>query len=65
MAYDISVLEFIGLSITSVLYLDRELNKELKRIYWGINYKCLVSRQRVKQRVKENLLGYQLKVFGI
>ena len=30
MAYDISVLEFIGLSITSVWYLDRELNKELK-----------------------------------
>ena len=30
MAYDISVLEFIGVSITSVWYLDRELNKELK-----------------------------------
>ena len=29
--YDISVLEFIGVSITSVWYLDRELNKELKK----------------------------------
>ena len=35
MAYDISVLEFIGVSITSVWYLDRELNKELKEYKVG------------------------------